>query len=64
MPTNLTLVGTAGEYHVCAQLCQRGYLALLTPKNNPVFDVIATNHDGTKTVAIQVKTRSVDNKQG
>jgi len=41
-----------------------GYLALLTPKNNPLFDVVATNVDGTTSVSIQVKTRSVDNNQG
>ena len=58
------LVGTAGEYYVCAELCRRGYLALMTPKNNPVFDVVATSRDGTKTVSIQVKTRSMRNMQG
>jgi hypothetical protein len=59
-----TLVGTAGEYYVCAELCRLGYLALLTPKNNPLFDVVATNVDGTTSVSIQVKTRSARNKQG
>src|SRR5712671_4962019 len=59
-----TLTGTAGEYYVCAELCRRGYLALLTPKNNPLFDVVATNVDGTTSVSIQVKTRSVNNTQG
>src|ERR1700682_5938716 len=58
------LVGTAGEYYVCAELCRMGFLALLTPKNNPLFDVVATNVDGTTSVSIQVKTRSVDNTQG
>ena len=58
------LVGTAGEYYVCAELCRMGYLALLTPKNIPLFDVVATNVDGTTSVSIQVKTRSVDNTQG
>ncbi|HEX7723646.1 MAG TPA: hypothetical protein VF397_15910, partial [Pyrinomonadaceae bacterium] len=53
-----TLTGTAGEYYVCAELCRRGYLALLTPKNNPLFDVVATNIDGTTAISIQVKTRS------
>ena len=61
-PNNL--VGTAGEYYVCAELCRRGYLALLTPKNNPLFDVVATTQDGRRSVSIQVKTRSVHNKQG
>jgi len=58
------LVGTAGEYYVCAELCRRGYLALMTPKNNPVFDVVVTSRDGTKTISVQVKTRSIGNKQG
>ena len=58
------LVGTAGEYYVCAELCRRGYLALMTPKNNPLFDVVATTSDGMKSVSIQVKTRSVRNNQG
>jgi hypothetical protein len=58
------LVGTAGEYYVCAELCKPGYLALLTPKNNPLFDVVATHPDGTRSVSIQVKTRSVHNPQG
>jgi len=58
------LVGTAGEYYVCAELCRRGYLALLTPKNNPLFDVVATDPDGRHSVSIQVKTRSVHNTQG
>jgi hypothetical protein len=62
--TSNNLVGTAGEYYVCAELCRMGYLALLTPKNNPLFDVVATNEDGTMSVSIQVKTRSVDNTQG
>lgn len=58
------LVGTAGEYFVCAELCRRGYLALLTPKNNPLFDVIVASQDGSNTVSIQVKTRSIRNMQG
>jgi hypothetical protein len=58
------LVGTAGEYYVCAELCRRGFLALFTPKNNPLFDVVAANPVGTKAISIQVKTRSVHNKHG
>ena len=61
---SLNLIGTAGEYFVCAELCRLGYLALLTPKNNPLFDVVATTDDGENSVAIQVKTRSIHNKQG
>jgi hypothetical protein len=58
------LVGTAGEYYVCAELCRLGYLALLTPKNNPLFDVVVTNPNGIRSVSVQVKTRSGHNKQG
>ncbi len=58
------LVGNAGEYYVCAELCKRGYLALITPKNNPLFDIVAATPDGSRTVYVQVKTRSVENKQG
>ena len=39
-------------------------LPLITPKNNPLFDIIATNEDGSKHVAIQVKTMSLQNEQG
>jgi hypothetical protein len=60
----LNLIGAAGEYFVCAELCRLGYLALLTPKNNPLFDVVATTADGNTSVSIQVKTRSIHNKQG
>lgn len=63
-PSSNTLVGIAGEYFVCAEICMRGFLALLTPKNNPLFDIVATSIDGSHSVSIQVKTRSVINKQG
>lgn len=58
------LVGLAGEYFVCAELCRQGFLALPTPKNNPLYDVVVTNPSGTKSATIQVKTRSITNKQG
>lgn len=64
MKSSNNLVGTAGEYFVCAELCRRGYLALLTPKNNPIFDVIASTEDGRRTISIQVKTRSMHNDLG
>ena len=62
--SQLNLVGAAGEYYVCAELCRLGVLAVLTPKNNPLFDVVATATDGSKSVTIQVKTRSIHNKLG
>jgi hypothetical protein len=58
------MVGTAGEYYVCAELCRRNILALITPKNNPLFDIVAADPLGKRTVSIQVKTMSLHNKQG
>jgi hypothetical protein len=58
------LVGVAGEYYVCAELCRRGILALVTPKNNPLYDIVAADPLGSRSVSIQVKTMSLQNKQG
>jgi len=59
------LVGVTGEYFVCAELGKRGILALLTPKNNPLFDlVVAVSPEASRTVTIQVKTMSERNNQG
>ncbi len=58
------LIGTAGEYYVCAELCRRGVLALVTPKNNEIFDVLASDILGQRTISIQVKTMSIANTQG
>ena len=53
--TSNNMKGMAGEYFVCAELCKLNILALLTPKNNPLFDVVASNPAGSKSVSIQVK---------
>lgn len=58
------LIGVTGEYFVCAELGRRGILALATPKNNPLFDIVAVSPDASKTVLIQVKTMSEGNNQG
>nr|WP_320115841.1 hypothetical protein [uncultured Desulfuromonas sp.] len=58
------MIGTAGEYYVCAELCRRNILALPTSKNNPIFDLMASDAEGRKTVTIQVKTMGLGNKQG
>ncbi|MDI6797896.1 MAG: aspartate-ammonia lyase [Desulfatibacillaceae bacterium] len=62
--TNNNLVGTAGEYYVCAELCRQNILALITPKNNPLFDILASDTEGKRSIAIQVKTMSLKNDQG
>lgn len=59
-----TLIGVTGEYYVCAELGKRGILALLTQKNNPLFDIVAVSPDAYRTVTIQVKTMSESNKEG
>jgi hypothetical protein len=58
------LIGAAGEYYVCAELCRRGVLALVTPKNNEIFDVLASDTFGQRTISIQVKTMAIANTQG
>ena len=50
------LCGIAGEYFVAAELSRRGYLASITLRNSRGVDILATNRDATKSVAIQVKT--------
>jgi len=54
------LTGLAGEHLTCAEICKQGFLALIAPKNNPLFDVVATDVDGRNSVFIQVKTRRND----
>jgi hypothetical protein len=58
------IVGVSGEYFVAAELSRRGWVAVLTLKNTPNIDLIATTPDGKRTVNIQVKTRSIGNRQG
>jgi hypothetical protein len=59
-PTGLT--GTAGEYHVAAELSRRGWLATVTIKNSPGTDVLAQKLEPpSRLVAIQTKTTSKGN---
>ena len=64
MAKSNNLTGLAGEYYVCAELCRLKILALIAPKNNPLFDVVAIDPESKRTVSIQVKTMSIENKQG
>lgn len=64
MRNTYNLTGNAGEYFICSELSKFNILALMTPKNNPLFDVIATNTQGSKHVVIQVKTMGLKNEQG
>jgi hypothetical protein len=54
------LTGVSGEYFVAAELSRRGYVASLTLRNTRGIDVLASNADATRSVAIQVKTCSSD----
>jgi hypothetical protein len=58
------ITGIAGEYFVAAELSRRGWIATMTIKNTPNIDIIATTIDGCRTLNIQVKTRSIGNRQG
>lgn len=63
--TELTslLSGVAGEYFVAAELSRRGYLASITLRNTKGVDILCSNADATKTVAIQVKTNRRSNRE-
>lgn len=58
------ITGVAGEYFVAAELSRRGWIVTITLKNTPNIDIIATTRDGLRTLNIQVKTRSIRNRQG
>jgi hypothetical protein len=62
--TAYNITGVAGEYFVAAELSRRGWIATMTIKNTPNIDIIATTIDGCRTLNIQVKTRSIGNRQG
>ena len=51
-----TLIGNAGEYLVVGELLKRGVIAAPAPRNNPGFDVLATN--GINSLNIRVKTKT------
>ena len=51
-----TIIGNAGEYLVVGELLRRGVIAAPAPRNNPGFDVLATN--GIKSLNIRVKTKT------
>lgn len=64
MSSKNNITAITGEYFVAAELGKRNILALQTPKNNPLFDLVAVTLDGSKSIFIQVKTMSLGNKQG
>ena len=48
--------GNASQFYVAAELCRRGYAAVVTMGNCPNTDILCSNKDGTRFVHIQVKT--------
>ena len=52
----------ASQFYVAAELCRRGYAALVTIGNTPNTDILCSNRSGTKFVHIQVKTFVPGNK--
>ena len=47
----------AGEHYVAAELNRRGVYAVTFAEDMPSIDIIATNHERTRTVYLQVKTK-------
>ena len=50
------LTGVAGEYFVAAELSRRGYIASITLRNTQGIDLLASDQNATRQIAIQVKT--------
>lgn len=50
------LSGVAGEYLTVGELSRRGYIASITLRNSKGVDILVTNEQASKSVAIQVKT--------
>ena len=50
-----TLTGAAGEHLVAAQLSIRGFSVGLTRGGSRAVDMLASNSDGSRSIAIQVK---------
>lgn len=56
------LSGISGEYFVAAEISRRGWVASITLRNTRGIDLLASNQDATRTVAIQVKTNRTNKK--
>ena len=56
------LAGISGEYFVAAELSRLGYIASITLRNTRGIDILASNQNANRTVAIQVKTNRTNKK--
>ena len=61
-PKNKNARASASQFFVAAELCRRGYVAVVTMGNTPNTDILCSNIEGTKFVHIQVKTYIPGNK--
>jgi hypothetical protein len=50
------ITGVTGEYFVAGELSRRGYIASITLRNTRGIDILVSNSNATRQVAIQVKT--------
>jgi hypothetical protein len=50
------LAGVAGEYLVAGELSRRGYIASITLRNTRGVDILVSDDEAKKNIAIQVKT--------
>ncbi len=50
------LIGTAGEHYVAYKLSCFGFIAAMPRDGSPTVDILASNLEANKTLAIQVKT--------
>jgi len=55
-----TIIGNAGEYLVVGELLKRGVIAAPAPRNNPGFDVLATNGINSLNIRVKTKTEASD----
>jgi hypothetical protein len=58
------LPGISGEYFVAAELSSCGFIASVTLRNTKGIDILASNQNASRTVAIQVKTNHWESKGG
>jgi hypothetical protein len=64
MPGRSQFVGLAGTYFVAYALTVRGHHAAITIGNVPRVDILVSTTDGSRQIALQVKTRTMAYKHG
>ena len=57
------ITGVAGEYFVAAELSHRGYIASITLRNTQGIDLLASDQNAQRQVAIQVKTNQHNKRE-